>query len=473
MMMGVWRAVCAAVGLVVVGPAVGMSLNQAVLLARQGDPALLAAGSNVAASYGRATQARSALFPQLSVSVVTNSNAREYATRDSLIPVSDDKYNNKNAQLNLSFPLWRPANLYAVSQARSAIAQVSHQYAAAEQDMLLRLTQAWFDLMGARDALLYAASETAATKNQWEQLSYAVQVGLASAPAMEEARYKHDQAQAEEFVAEGALEVKLAALEQIIGPQPGFRPPALSERFVPVAMQSAGLEQWLVQAEERSPLVLAATDALAAASAEISKQRLAHGPTVEVVGTLGGNGQGAGTFPGQNGYDIKQRAIGLQIAIPIFSGGSVVGKVNEAVALRDKARHDLELARRNVRLAAKQAWFGWRAGEARRTASQQAVRFSTLSLQAVQAGQGNELKSVLEVLQARQQHLGALRDLQRSRYEIITSRFKLLASAGRLSVEEVVAMDAWLTEDNGTILQTAQQPIPAPGAGAHAGQGSK
>lgn len=461
--MGVWRAVVTAIGVLAASSALGMSLNQAVQLARQSDPALLAAGSSVTASQGRVTQARSALLPQLSINVATNRNSREYVTRGGPIPVDEDRFLSKNAQLNLNYALWRPANLYALDQAKAAVAQVSHQYAAAEQDMLLRLTQAWFDLMQARDAVLYAAGQSAANKYQWDQLSYAVQVGLASAPTLEEARYKYEQAEAEHVVAEGELEIKLAALEQIIGPQPQFRPPALSERFVAVGLQKTTLEEWLTQAEASSPLVLAAKEALDAASHEIAKQRLAHGPTVELVGNLSNNGQGAGTFPGQNGYDITQRSIGLQISIPIFSGGNTAGKVTEAVALRDKARHDLELARRNVRTAAKQAWFGWRAGEAHRAASQQALTFSTLSLQAVQAGQDKELKSALEVLQARQQHLAALRDLQRARYEIITSRFKLLASAGRLSVEEVVAMDAWLTDDSATPLRLAGQP-PAEGS---------
>jgi outer membrane protein TolC len=102
-MMGVWRAVFTAIGILAASPAVAMSLKQAIVLARQSHPALLAAGANVTASYGRANQARSALLPQLSISAGTNRNWREYATRDSFIPLADDKYTSKTAQLNLSY----------------------------------------------------------------------------------------------------------------------------------------------------------------------------------------------------------------------------------------------------------------------------------------------------------------------------------------------------------------------------------
>lgn len=458
-MMVMWRAVLAGIGIWAAIPASAMSLKQAIMLARQGDPALLAAGTNVSASHARSRQAYGALWPQVSVSTANNKNWREYATRDSPIPIAHDIYEGKSAQLNVSYSLWRRANWFAARQSDSGVAQVSHQYLAAEQDMLLRLAQAWFDLMQARDALVYAEGQSAAARHQWEQLSYGVEVGQSSAPAAEEARYKYDQALAEQQVAEADQEIKLAALEQIIGPQPGFRPPGLSDRFVAPGKRSDTLEEWLNLTEKTSPLVQAAADALEAASDEIRKQNAGHEPTIELVGSIGNNGQGAGSFPGQHGYDIKQRSIGLQVTIPIFAGGSVSAKVKEAVALRDKARHDLELARRNVRTAAKQAWFGWQAGEAHQGASQQALKFSNLALQAVEAGQDNQLKSTLDVLQVRQQHLAALRDLQRSRYEMITSYLKLLASAGRLSDGVLAGLDAWLTTDDGSALRMAQARI--------------
>lgn len=225
--------------------------------------------------------------------------------------------------------------------------------------------------------------------------------------------------------------------------------PFLNERFQPDVqrgmLRRRTLAQWLEGAEADSQLIAAARRGFDAASAEVSKQQAGHDPTIDLVGTLGNNGQHAGSFPGQNGYRIRQRALGFQVNIPIHSGGSQTGKVTEAVGLREKARQELVLARRNVRATASQAWFGWQAAESRRLASQQAIRFGRTGLDASRAGQASDLKSVLDVLQARQQLLTGLRDLQRSHYEMITSQFKLLASAGRLRADDLMAVAPFLT----------------------------
>ena len=467
--------VCAGSCILVAVPALALTLTQAISLARQGDPAYLTAHANVLAARGRADQAFGATLPQLSASLSTNGNRRAYETLDSPIPPANDGYNSNSATINLTFPLYRRAGAIAVNQSETAYLQMREQLAAAEQDLFVRLAQAWFDWMLARDMLLCAEGQSLAMRNQSEQYAYAVKVGLVAGPVAEEARSKYDQALAEQLVAESEQHVKLAALEQVIGVQPSIRPPALadsylfdsarlelSERLWPDAQraqrQQNSLAQWLARAEAQSPMILAAKRGLEAAEDEISKQRAGHHPTADLVGSYGKNGQRAGSFPGQNGYDIKQRVIGIQINIPLLAGGSVGAKVDEAVALREKARQELELARRNVRMAGKQAWFGFQSGEARRTASEQAVKFARVSLLSAEAGKRNDLNSALDVLQVRQQLLNSLRDVQRARYETITSHFKLLASIGRLRAADLAALDAVLTDkpEDASLLREAR-----------------
>lgn len=432
-------------------PAAALSLTEAIGLARRGDPAYLTAYANVEAARGRAEQAFGAQLPQLTLNVGTNNNRRDYETLDSPFPAAQDGYNSKNAQLNLTLPLYRRAVNIAYDQSEVAFQQTYIQLQAADQDLLVRLSQAWFDWMLARDMLVCAEGQSAAMRHQHAHYAHALKIGLVSAPVEAEARYKHDAAIAEQLVAEADLDLKLAALEQVIGAQRAPRPPALADRYASDAMraelQRRSLAQWLEHAENDSPTVRAALRGLEAASVEIDKQRAGHEPTLDLVGNVGTNGQRAGSFPGQNGYQIKQRAIGVQLTVPIFTGGTTSGKVTEAVALREKARHELEQARRGARLAARQAWAGWQSGLARRAASEQAVVFGRAALTAAEAGERNELKSPLDVLQARQQLLGALRDTQRARYDMITSHFKLLASAGRLRASDLAALDAFLTGD--------------------------
>jgi outer membrane protein len=447
------RSVLVVVGIATATPAWSLSFAEAIVLARQTDPTFLSAQANLSASHERSIQAVGALFPQVTATVNTTTNRRNYATRDSVIPPANDQYNSNNAQVNLTQPLWRRANWIAVNQADAAASQADYQLAAAQQDLLVRLGQAWFDVMLARDVVVLTGGQAAAAKHQWEQTSYAMKVNLASAQALEEARSKYDQATAEQIVADTDQSIKSAVLEQIIGSQPAWKPPSLPETYVTADLRSATLEQWLSQAEAASPSILAASRAFDVASAEVRKQRTGHEPTLDAVASYGKNSQAAGSFPGQNGYDIKQGTVGLQLNIPIFSGGTQNAKVGEATALREKARQDLELARRNVRLAAKQAWFGWLAGEARKTAGLQAVRFSTLALQAALTGRRTEVKSELDVLQARQQLYSAQHDLLKARYDMITSHLKLKATAGQLVDTDLMAFDALFIDEGGSAGQ--------------------
>jgi len=125
---------------------------------------------------------------------------------------------------------------------------------------------------------------------------------------------------------------------------------------------------------------LAALRAVDAARDEARKQRAGHQPTIDVVASYGRNAQAVGGFPGQNGYDIWQGSIGLQLNVPIYAGGGQDAKVREALAMQEKAAQALELAKRNARAMVKQAWFGWRANSSRQIAAQQAAKFSALTL---------------------------------------------------------------------------------------------
>jgi len=435
-------AVVASIGLAVV-PVQALSLADAVLLARQSDPTYLSAKANLSASRERSGQAVANHLPQISVTANTNANRRTYDTRDSPFPAAKDEYNSKSAQLSVTQPLWRSANRIAIIQADAAVAQADFQLAAAEQDLLIRLVQAWFDVMLARDIVAFTERQSDAMKFQWQQTTHGAGLGLATVTAVEEARTKHDQAIADHAIAETDQSIKLAVLEQIIGPVSRLSPPLLSDDFIQADFRSGTLEDLLSHAEAASPAILAASRALDAATEEIRKQRAGHEPTLDIVATYGRNGQGAGSFPGQNGYDINQRAIGFQLNIPLYSGGGQSAKVREAVALREKAMQDLESARRNARLAGKQAWFGWQAGNARKTAALQSVKYSVVALKASTTGKLNEVKTELDVLQARQQMYSSLRDLQKARYEMITSHLKLKAVVGQLIDADLVALDKW------------------------------
>jgi outer membrane protein len=428
----------------VIHPCSALTLSEALTRARQGDPAYLTAQANLTAAQERANQAFAGMLPQVNASGNTNWNHRVYTTQTSPSTTYDEKFNSHAVQLNLTQPLWRPANRLAVTQADAAVAQTGYLLATADQDLLVRLAQAWFDVLLARDHLIFTQGQVAAAKFEWEQAVRLADLGVVGTPLREEARMKFDQATAERAAAESDQAVKFAALEQIIGAAPFPLLPALSDQYVPPDLGGETHEKWLTLAEAESPAVRAAISALDVANEEIRKQRAGHQPTVDITSSYGKNTQGSGTYGGQTGYNSTTSAIGLQFNLPIYSGGGQSAKVREARALRDKALQELESARRNARAQSKQAWYGWQASQSRLIAANQAVRYSTLNLQAALSGVVIGVKKELDVLRGRQQLYGALRDLSRARYELTLNYFRLKATVGQLVDEDVTRLDRWL-----------------------------
>lgn len=418
-----------------------MSVTEGWDLALKNDPTFLSAQATYRASQERSNIAFSALLPQLNISGNTALNDRKYVTNGNPTTTDNQKFQSNNAQINVSQALWRHAEWIASTQAELAAQQGKNQVIAAEHDLLVRFLQTWFDVLSARNNIQYSIKQSAAANKLGVQTSRAVELGAASIPELEEALARYENAKAEQVAAEAEMEVKIAALEQIVGPVAAFIPPFLPESFPSIFISDKPLNNWLELAEHGNPAIMAAIYGVRAASEEIRKQRAGHEPTMDITGSYGRTTQGAGTTPSQQGYTNTQGTIGLQLNIPIYSGGGQSAKVREAIALREKTAQDLENARRSVRSAGKQAWYGIQAATARYNAATQAVKSASTNLRVATSGLERELKTDLDVLRANQQLFGGLRDLHNAQYEILLNKVKLKAVAGQLSGEDVIALD--------------------------------
>ncbi len=417
------------------------SLTDALVQAKHNDPIYLSAQADLAVAHERTAQARAGLLPQFSATAGNNWAHRDYETLGSPFPPEVTDYQSRSAQLNLTQPLWRPANIIGLNQSGAAVAQGEYQVLAAEQDLKIRLAQAWFDSLQANDAVIHAERREAAAQLQWEQLNRASQLDLAGGPKLAEARAKYDQSVAEKIAAAAEYSAKLAQLEEIVGATLNPRSMVLSDKCSLPNLNGDRLEQWIEVSETNNPNVLAARQALEAAGEEVRKQRAGHEPTVDLVGTYSRSNQGTGNFPGQNGYDIKQRSVGIQLTVPLYSGGMQHAKVREAVALRSKAEQDLQSAMRTARSTAKVAWYSSNASKARESAALQVLKSAALALQAASVGAKTGLKFELDVLQAKEEFLSAWKDLQRARYDALLNAFKLRAAAGQLADADFEQVD--------------------------------
>ena len=278
-------------------------------------------------------------------------------------------------------------------------------------------------------------------------------MGAISQPELDNAMAKFSQATTDAVSAEIDVNLKQAALEQIVGNLQQPKIAFIKENVDLANLSNETLENLLVTLEASNPNILAATQAYKAAKDEVNKQRAGHQPTLDLVASYGKNSQAVGGFPGQAGYDIKQSAIGLQLNIPVYSGGAQSAKVAEAVANSEKARLDIEVAKRAAVFAIKQAWYGWHAAFDRAQSGEQSIKAAQSAVAFASLAGKNGLKAELELLQAQQQLSAAQRDFRKGRYDQIVNYVKLKSLTMSLTADDISALDALFADTPDDIKQ--------------------
>ncbi|KRE89055.1 hypothetical protein ASG87_05790 [Frateuria sp. Soil773] len=407
----------------------------------ESEPGYHAAKANVAVSQARTRQALGAMLPQLSLTASANGNRRSYNTHDATTVTMYDRYHSHSDQLSLTQPIWRPANVATWDEAKDSEAQAHYQLADAEQKLYAKLADAWFDLMEARDEIEFTAAQRDALQAQWAIARRGAELGARGVPEADEAEAKYREADADAASAALDREAKLAALEQLAGPADGLLQPYLRDDADLPDLVGGDPDAWLDLVDSECPSLHAAARAVAAADDEVRKQRAGGRPTLDLVANYGNNDQAVGNFPGQNGYGIRTLTVGLQLNVPLYTGGTQSAKVAEALAAREKALADRDAARRQAILDIRTAFLQWRSGLAKAKASRVGIASARTSWQAAVRGEAKGLKTHADVLSAIQQWEGLRRDLHKGRYQQITAYVKLRATLGQLGAEDVDELD--------------------------------
>ena len=240
---------------------------------------------------------------------------------------------------------------------------------------------------------------------------------------------------AQEIAALNELEIRKRALQQIIGTEaPPIAP--LGPNLPLVPPEPSVMDRWVEISLDNSLQVQIQRAAEEFAVREVERNRAAHHPTLDVVGSYTDSGTGQGTQGGP-GFDSRQTAIGLQFAFPLYQGGAVNSRVREAMSNLERARQDLESARRNAALNTRQSFLGVTSGIAQVKALESAVTSSQSQLDSTRLGQEVGVRTGVDVLNAQQQLYSARRDLAQARYNYILSHLRLLAASGQLDEEDV------------------------------------
>ncbi len=350
--------------------------------------------------------------------------------------------------LNASQPLFNRSNDHTIAQADLNIEIGRAQLLAAEQDLIVRLSQAYFDVLSSTDALATVRANKKAISEQLASAKRNFEVGTATITDTREAQAKFDLATAQELAADNDLHVKQLALDSVVG-RNGTAPRALAQ---PVALPPTGpvdVETWVTQGDGANPALAQLRLAREVAKLETEKARAGHLPTVSVgaslsdsytrvSGTTRAGDFGPLTGPGPAG------SVSLQVNLPLFAGFAVENRIKETLRLEDKAQQDLEAARRNTAQAARSAFFNVQSLRAQVGALEAAESSSKLALEATELGYKVGVRVNIDVLNAQTQLYQAQRDVAKARYDVIVNGLKLRQVTGLLTAQDVAAVSALL-----------------------------
>ncbi len=420
-------------------PVQAQSLSQLVEWARAYDAPWQAARSQYDATVSRAEQARAGLLPSVGLT-----GSASYAHTDVNRPPLDLSAPSQSAGLQASQPLYRPANRITFEQGQRSIELAQAQLDAASQDLLVRVSQAYFDVLSAQDTLGVLQVQKAAVSEQRASAQRNFELGNATITDTHEAQARYDLVTAQEIAATNELQVRRLALDQIVG-RPAIAPLPLAQpvRLPPVL--PADVNAWVRRAEEQQPQVRQATVALDVARLETRKAETGHLPTVDLQAgyAVQRNPNGTPTIPNVNSR-VKNATVGVSLNLPLFAGFAVQNRIKETLSLEDKAVADLDNARRSVAQAARSAYFGVQSGTSQVAALEAAEASSRSALEANQLGYQVGVRVNIDVLNAQSQLYQTQRDLAQARYNVLLGSLKLRQAAGTLTDEDVRALDSLL-----------------------------
>ena len=418
-------------------PAAAIDLLETYHAAQGQDAVFSAARAARRAGQEKISQGRSLLLPSINLTANTtyNDNTVTSATPSSS---GSSRYNSNGYGVSLVQPLFRQQNWLVYSEAELQVAQTEAQFKIAEQELILRTAQAYFDVLMAQDSVTLAAAQKSAISEQLEQAKRNFEVGSATITDTLEAQARYDLTSAQEIAAKSNLEIKKNMLQQLTG-STANNLQQLSEQFKPETPQPADMEKWLASAQQSNLQVVVAQAAAELAEKEVARNRGGHYPTVDLVANYSNNSASGGSQG--MGSDSSNKSVGVQLNMPLFQGGATQSKWREAAANRDRAQNDLENARRSVAVQTRQAYLGVVNGIAQVQALQQALKSGESLLEASKLGQEVGVRTNLDVLNAQQQLYATRRDSYQAEYSYLLSQLQLEAASGTLDEADLLKVN--------------------------------
>jgi outer membrane protein len=422
------------------GTAAAEELLQIYREAQKSDPQLASARASWEATQEKVPQARAGLLPSVSASGAANVNQYNFwaGGGESSLDVNRSFYQS-SLTVSASQPLYRYQNVVVYDEAKQLVTQSDYTLVLAQQDLIIRTAVAYFDVLLAEFNVELAAQQKLAVAEQLAQAKRNFEVGTATITDTNEAQAKYDQIVATEIQALNDLDRRRTALRAIVGrfPQSLKR---VGRGFDPDPPSPNTLDYWVDKAVAGNMNVLFQQANFQIASLEVDRAKAGHYPTLDLVASYGGLLGNAATNIGvRNSSTLGQ--VGLQLNVPIYTGGFVNSRVREAIALQDKARQDLETAKRTAISNAQDGFSGVNSAVASVKANEAAVKSAEVALQSNILGQEVGIRTNLDVLNVRQDVFSTRRDLANAYFTYLLAVLRLKAAVGTLDEQDLANLN--------------------------------
>jgi outer membrane protein len=425
------------------GPAAqAQSLLELYESARGYDAGYLSAKLQFEASLASAEQGKAGMRPSANLSAgVTytdqnlSANSSATPTQAAALQASNRGFQTQSLSASASQPLYRPANRAAYDQAVQRLELAKAQLEVAEQELILRTSQAYFDVLAAQDNLTAVQAQRTAVSEQLAAAKRRFEVGTSTIVDTRQAQAAFDRIQAAQIQAENDLQVRRLALDQLVG-RAGTRPLPLSTPVL-LPVIEGDVNRWVQDAQTQHPSVRGAQTNLEIARLEVVRAQAGHKPTLDATATQSFSQTPNGTASSTVTKRANATVVGLSFNLPLFAGYATENRIKETLALGEKASSDLESAKRTVAQTTRAAFFNVMSGQSRVKALEAAETSSQSLVDSTRLGYQVGVTINIDVLDAQSQLFQTRRDLAVARYDVLVGVLRLRQASGALAVGDL------------------------------------
>lgn len=423
------------------GTSNALSLKESFDLAQQSDPQIMAAEAGYHAAMENIPQVRSALLPQLSLDIFAGNTDSEVTNISGSYTDTSGKTDSEGYQLTLNQTIYNHQFYKQLDQAKASVAQAAAFYAAQRQELLIRVAEAYFNVLAANDNLQFAIAEKTAIARQLEQTQKRFEVGLIAITDVKEAQAQYDITVAAEIAAQNQLETNKELLQAIINtPATGL---AIIPQQIPLEVPEPNdISRWAETAMQQNLALKAASYALEAAQSGVNASRAGHYPHLSLQAT-----QTSTTLDGDGfGADVDDTKIMLNLNIPLYSGGLTSSQNRQANQQLLQAQSNFELQKRLATQQTRSAFLGLNAAIAQVKALKQALISSQTAVEATKAGFDVGTRTSVDVLNALRNLYRSEKDYAQTRYNYLLNMLKLKQAAGTLNASDIELINQWMLQ---------------------------